>query len=296
MRSLATAGLLAWIVIAYASTSSAQEDDARRLFAEGQEAYAAGRYEEAIAAWEGAYERDPRALLLFNLGQAQERLGRLELSLTTFERFAEAAGPEHPQYARATAKIAALRARIESTGLILQGGPEGARFFVDDEARGLLPRPDPLLLVPGQHEVRVEAEGHEVFRSVISIPAGEQISLEVRMEARGASPEASPQQGGVPLVPLSLMIGGGALAAAGGVMGILALSSANAATGAEGGDADSARTFALLSDILIPVGAASAALGLILWMLDDPQPEREGLSLSPQLGPGHAGLILDGRF
>ncbi len=60
-----------------ALAQSAVNDDtkARLLFDNGAVLYEEGRYEDAIAAWERAYELSPRPLLVFNIANAHERAG-----------------------------------------------------------------------------------------------------------------------------------------------------------------------------------------------------------------------------
>ncbi len=49
---------------------------ARELYLQGDREYQAGRYEQAVAAFQEAYRLSGRPLLLFNLANAYERLGR----------------------------------------------------------------------------------------------------------------------------------------------------------------------------------------------------------------------------
>lgn len=65
---------------------------ARTLFDSGAALYEEGRYEDAIFAWEEAWRLSRRPLLLFNLANASERLGRLEEAmrlLTEFRDYAD---------------------------------------------------------------------------------------------------------------------------------------------------------------------------------------------------------------
>jgi len=62
-----------------ASAQSTANNDAkaRLLFDNGAMLFEEGRYEDAIAAWERAYALSPRPLLMFNIANAQERVGDL---------------------------------------------------------------------------------------------------------------------------------------------------------------------------------------------------------------------------
>lgn len=64
-----------------------EEARARELFQHGQSEYDAGRYEEALEAWRGAYENLPLPGFLFNLGQCYRHLGRHEEALEAYRLY-----------------------------------------------------------------------------------------------------------------------------------------------------------------------------------------------------------------
>jgi tetratricopeptide (TPR) repeat protein len=68
-----------------------KEEDARarELFLEGEAHYAAGRYELAAERYLAAYELSQRPELLFNLGNAFERMGEYEKAADYLRRYAE---------------------------------------------------------------------------------------------------------------------------------------------------------------------------------------------------------------
>jgi len=66
--------VLAWCGPAWAQNSD--EEDARRMYEAGQEAFATGHYGEAYAQFEHAYLRLQRPALLFNMASALQRLDR----------------------------------------------------------------------------------------------------------------------------------------------------------------------------------------------------------------------------
>ncbi len=309
-------------------TASAQQTDsdaAREHFQKGQAAYRRGDYQEAIAQWEAAYQADPRPLILYNVSQAYERLGKLPEAVDALERYLREASADDPNQSDARARLAALRERLARTGVRIEGAPEGAAIYVDGKLWGRAPRPDPIPLDPGSHQVRVQLDGHETFRATIVVPAGERIAVEVDMpplattsppqdtasdppeEGSPGGPEGSPpapaaSRSGSSLLPIVLMAGGGALAVAGGVVGYLALDKAAGAENADDFDeaAGQARTLALLSDLALWPGLALAATGAVLLVLqggdEAEHPEAASLRATPLLAPGLLGASLQGRF
>lgn len=91
-------GLAFWLGAPVASAlpdapSAAEDAKARELFREGDRAYAEARYEDALARFEEAYRLSPRPRLLFNIGNALERLGQLADAADALERYLPDAKP-----------------------------------------------------------------------------------------------------------------------------------------------------------------------------------------------------------
>lgn len=267
-------------------------DDARGLFLRGQTAYSQGDYEAAASLWERAYALEARVGLQYNLSQAYERLGRLAEAATALDSYVNGTSPEDERLPDARARLAAIRERISRTAINLQGGPEGAVLLVDGEDRGRLPRRDPLLVSPGSHEIRVRAPGYHEFAASVAVPAGQAVDVGIEMSANSS--------GGVSLGPILTMAAGGAILVTGLVIGGVALDQAGRAPDRTGAAATDARTLALVSDILWPVGTAAIAGGLV-WLVVELTSGGESdssaaLQLVPVGAPGLFGLSASGRF
>jgi Tetratricopeptide repeat/PEGA domain len=153
--------------------------DAREAFRRGEAAYSAGNYEVAIREWKNAYATDPRPRIQFNLSQAYERMGQLEDAIRALETFLDSGDPDDPTYSDANARLVALRQRLESTGVMVNGGAEGGLILVDGKDRGRTPRPDKISVPPGNHEIVVRWPDGTEFRTSVSVPAGQSASVNV---------------------------------------------------------------------------------------------------------------------
>jgi tetratricopeptide (TPR) repeat protein len=74
---------------AHAQQQPVEDARARELFLEGEAHYAAGRYELAAERYLEAYELSQRAELLFNVGNAYERLGDYEKAARYLSEYAD---------------------------------------------------------------------------------------------------------------------------------------------------------------------------------------------------------------
>lgn len=96
---------------ATASSAESADDAARRVFSSGRESYAAGRFEEAFLAFQQAYALSHRPALLFNVGQAADRLRRDREAITAFEQYV-AEVPDATNRQEVEARLSVLRAEV----------------------------------------------------------------------------------------------------------------------------------------------------------------------------------------
>lgn len=93
------------------AATEASDAKARELYKQGDRAYAEGRYEEALAKFEEAHRLSGRPLLLFNIGNAQERLGMLEEAADNLEKYISYAERDEAEVLRK--RVTNLRKRAE---------------------------------------------------------------------------------------------------------------------------------------------------------------------------------------
>lgn len=105
--------LLLWSHLAAAQRLSPAQGKALRQHADqGSQAFAEGRYQEAIRAFEAAYALRPDPVLVFNIANACRKAGRLEDAIVAYERFL-AMSPPQELATEARGNIGELRARLE---------------------------------------------------------------------------------------------------------------------------------------------------------------------------------------
>lgn len=255
----------------------ATEAHARDLFAKGDAAYAEGRYEEALAAFQEAYTLSGRPQLLFNVSNALERLGRYAEAVDALEKYLASGKAKDRDVVQK--RLANLKKRVE------EQKKEQDRLAKEDEERKAK-----------EAEERRKADAEQPARTPTS-----------------SSPAQPPPESPSRVVPIVLISTGAAALAASGVFGILTLSarsdvSKGCTDGATGnlcsGDVRSAidreKTFGLVTDIALASGIVLAGVGIYLLVTSHPDEAKvRALTNSPVRvtgRPGGGGVELVGAF
>jgi tetratricopeptide (TPR) repeat protein len=269
-------------LLSTASRSSAQdaslENEARALYQAGVSAYDGGRYEEALRYFQMSYEKSGRPELLYNIASAAERVREDELALRSYEAFIEAL-PNSEIRARVETRIAVLRKQLERSGV------------------ATAPRTEP----PPPTDASSEEQPPQTSRRAARKAEREKAAAEreppaIELEA-SESDELKPSD--FRLVPWLMVGSGAAVLVVGGVLTGLGLGDrakvenpSDDTFWTDGADRAYERGPARITTglILMPAGAALAAVGVVL-AVKKPS-DSEGVSV--RIGPGT--LQLSGRF
>lgn len=280
----------AWLAVSLASGTVAAQDtsydaEARALFEAGRTAFDAGRYEDALQHFQGAYRRSQRPQLLFNVAVAADRAGRVVDAIGAYEKFLESV-PDDAQRPWIEARLAELR-NLPPGGV----APTTPNPFAD---------PSPPTTTPTAPVV--------VETPVVETPTTAPPTTPTQPTATPATERAPPTESTEQLVvsprsrvPGALLLGGGAIALAGGVVAIVTAHSlandvrdTNATTWAEvEDDAQRAPRREKLGFVLLGVGVVAIGAGLVQLVLPSERVEqREGTRV--RLGP--TGVVVEGAF
>jgi hypothetical protein len=266
---------------------------ARELFQKGVAASKAGRWLEAREHLARALALKRAPMILYTLGVAEKNSGKMVAALEHLRAFllAPVEPATEPFVAPAKEAVTTLESRVaRATILVEPARAPGLRVTLDGEPVPAAALGQGRLVDPGKHELVAEATDHERARRAFEV--GEGGRLEVRLELKALPPSAkSPtQEGGepseapFPVLPVALMSAGGAAAVAGAIVGVIGIAQGNEASSKADDDFASGRDKAIAGDIVGGVGVATAALGLILLLLDDggaTEPTAAGPTLVP---------------
>jgi len=142
-----------------AETNSTSGRRARRLFAEGADAYARGKYEEAIDLFLEANKLEPNPALAYNVGVAYEDTGDAASALRWYREYLRE-DPNANDRSAVELRVKRLERVLRERGLqqvTVLTTPPGALVSIDDRPVGLSPWTGEV--PPGLHRLVLRAEG-----------------------------------------------------------------------------------------------------------------------------------------
>lgn len=101
------------LMMCVAAPARADMEAAKVRHKKGTSYFALGKYAEAAAEYEAAFELEPDAAFLFNAAQAHRLAGHRVRALTLYQSFARLY-PDNPNAADAQRQVAALKATVEA--------------------------------------------------------------------------------------------------------------------------------------------------------------------------------------
>src|SRR5580693_1425175 len=163
MRKTFLLSLLLPIALTAASAHAADPDtelQAKQRFAAGAQAYREARYRDAIDLFLQANKLDAHPELIFNVGQAYEKLGDVPSALRSYREYLRLA-PGASDRATVETSIKNLEARLRDKGVqqvSVFSSPVGATLLIDQKMVG--PTPWTGEIAPGRHLATLQAQGY----------------------------------------------------------------------------------------------------------------------------------------
>jgi hypothetical protein len=313
----------------------AQSDPAAamELFRQGREAIKAGDYAQACPKFADSLRLDEKVGTALNLAQCEEHQGQLATARAHAQRAIDLALATHDdRLALAQELFASLDRRVPRLTVVLAPGvPPDTVVKRDEVLLGVGSLGSALPVNPGAHVIVVSASGFEPRTFTVNLTEGNGARVEVspgpKLPERVTEPPAPPMPATPQLTtptpatdavsssPSSSLhtwgwvAGGVGIAgiAAGSVLGLAAIAKNNQShqtcnadnvcdpTGAD--ERNTARTLGDASTAAFVVGAAGVAGGLVLLLISPaPSAPTKGVTVTPLVGAGAAGVVLGGGF
>lgn len=172
-----------------------RRSQAREKYEAGAEAYARGRYKDAVDWFLEADRLAPSAPLSFNVARAYERLGDASSALRWYRDYLRRS-PAAPNAQAVRGTIRALAAAVARRGLqqvTILSTPAGATVTVDGQPSGVTPWTGDL--VPGKHHVLLTYRGRADQERTVELGPNEPLDLSVELPpaVTVVPPAATPQ-------------------------------------------------------------------------------------------------------
>ncbi len=334
-RALAWSCAVATALLGVAPVRAQDAEDpvkrARMMFHQGLELEQAGNWAGALKLFRDVSQVKMTPQVRFHIALCEENLGKLVAALGGYElALADADSVGESFRAEVEEKIAALRGRIPKLVIERGDGAEAAKIELDGVLLGSSSIGVEVPVDPGPHVVTATAPGLEDFSTTIEISEGttETVSVtlaEAEVEPVEAEPveeePAPPPEKEFPVVPVTLIGGGGVLLLGSGAMLIMRSVALNdfrnlcpgdlcppksQLSDAEQDEIEQSRsrvmTYGVLSPVLAVTGVGAAGVGVFLLVRDSKAKREDADSASarvlmtPALGPNRFGLTVRGRF
>ena len=327
MRALfALLALLAMAPVASAEPSP--DEQARALNKKGVELLEQRDFLGALEAFRGAYAKHPSVKILLNIGTACRNLGKNAEAADAYEKYLNDPAADAQKKREVTELLKKLDAGLSKLRLDVE--PGDARVFVDGRpAGGALVR-----MEPGTHAVVAEKDGFVTADQTVSVAAGEERSVQLKLAPKVAvaptpppapvvAPTPPPVHVETPAPPAATFapadegpsrrkivmwsLGGVGVATlgAGIYFGLSARSDWNDVNAhcpnKQCTDpiyvtrAGDASTSANISTFCFLAGGTALVAAAVLWW-QTPTPSRSAVHVVPMAGAGFAGALLEGTL
>ena len=288
--------------------SAADVATARELFRTAVRFAQQERWQDALDAYQRSMALRPSNLTRYSMAIAQERTGLLVEAMETLRTFLakDQDGSTIEYVATARSLMRSIEQRIARIKVTIPGRPRGAQVLID----GVL-IPEAAIGVdrmsnPGRHRVEARVAGYPPFVKNVEVAEAQSIVVPVRLGERGDDepadapvdkPGDAGASGGSNTAAIALTAGGAIVFAGGLTFGILGYAKAKGADTSSGGEADSARTMALVGDIAMGAGLVATGIGTYLLLSsDDASKPASSTTVSPWTTGSAGGVLFQGRF
>jgi hypothetical protein len=168
--------------LAQASTVGTNAQDrvkAQVLLGEGATLYEHGDYLGALDRFNGAYAAYPSSKILFNIGQANQLLGRLIDAREAYQKFLDEA-PNASREDRTDAQAWLEKLQKSLGQLTITSATAGADISLDGKAIGRSPLRGPIWAMPGRHQVTAIKSGDCPTLEYVEVASGSLATVELR--------------------------------------------------------------------------------------------------------------------
>lgn len=196
LTGLLLALIVAVIVLSAGGTAIAETkaEQAAALATEAIERGRTGRYLDAIALFQRAYELDPAPMLLYNIGRVRLRIDDLKRAKETLERYL-ATETDPNGLVRGREALEQTLARWHGRVRVVTSEAD-VTVEIDGDVVGRSPLSSPLGLAPGRHVLRAYKPGRIPYEEEFSLNSGQEVDVKVVMPSVASIAAAAEKKNG----------------------------------------------------------------------------------------------------
>ena len=191
MRKSAVVFVLFSLAMTLSAPAFGQKKKAKVLFDKGVAALEQKKFQNALSAFEEAYELSPHWAVLAHIGTCHANLNHPIKAITSLEQYLVDGGSNIPEDEQQTAREIIRHQRRKVGVLVLSVEEEGIEALVDGGPIGRSPFKEQLVL-PGTHEVAVIFDEDDIVKRDFEISAGQEYMLRVEREKHVATAPPPP--------------------------------------------------------------------------------------------------------
>jgi len=159
----------------------AQPAVAQKQMVEGDRAGQAGKWEEALAAYQKAHAASPSGATAVRMANALYKLNRLMEAHDAYETAMKERGATILGADKKVANDRIAEIAGKSGTVTVAVNPPGASVSVDDKLVGASPLPKPIRLATGSHKLSVIKDGFVAFNTTLDVVAKGALTVEVKL-------------------------------------------------------------------------------------------------------------------
>jgi tetratricopeptide (TPR) repeat protein len=274
------------------SAQSETRNSAESHFLKGKKAYTLGRFDEAIAEFEKAYDADPAPIFIFNIAQSHKQNGNYQRALFFYRRYLQE-NPKAKDRAGVEERIRAMETRLAdqtaSAPKPVAAPPPPPPPPPDATVETSPPAPPP----PTRPTVEASPPPAAAPPSTISIPSSPAPPPPM------TPPSSKPSRG---LVVAGVTVGSvGVAMLVGGILAGVHASRLHDEVTCAGCTFDSSKDgsssrFRTLSYVAYAVGGTALTTGAVLTVVGTTAKNNASVAFTPWLAPDATGAAVAGRF
>lgn len=178
---------------------SQEEREARVMFKEATRLMDEGQLVEALEMFKAAYLRSPNPKILLNMGSIYRQLGRYAEAMDAYEKYVADSRANAKTKKEVEKILLDLAKRVGY--LRVDVNEPGAKVTIDGKLVGESPQAIKLRVDPGTHSVIAEKDGASPAVATVTIKAGEERVVELRLAVAATKEPEEPKQPEDPKLP-----------------------------------------------------------------------------------------------